>query len=267
MYKAVVNYMGTVDDQGRVAYYGGVQKVIDTRGNEIGTYKGREYLDFIAERVLPWSYLKMPYLKKIGWKGMEDGDGTSLYCVGPLARFNVARGMDTPLAQDAYEKMYGTFRERPVHYIQAYHWARAVEMLNAAEKVVEIASDPEIVSPETAREDFNITGEGVGIVEAPRGTLIHHYQTDDKGVVTNANLIVATTHNKGPINLAVRNAAKHFIKDGKVDEAILNYVEMAFRPYDLCLACATHAARPGRIPFEINIFTNSGQLYQTIKNF
>ncbi len=267
MYKVVVNYMGSVDEQGRVTYYDGVQKVIDTKGEEIASFKDKEYLDFVAERVLPWSYLKMPYLKTIGWKGITDGEGTSLYCVGPLARLNVGKGMDTPLAQEAYEKMFATFQERPVHYIQAYHWARAIELLNAAEKIVELANDPEITSPEVRRHDFNMTGEGVGIVEAPRGTLIHHYQTDDQGIVTNANLIVATTHNKGPINLAIRKAAKHFIKDGKVDEAILNYVEMAFRPYDLCLACATHAAGPGSTPLEVDIYTKDGALYQRLRNF
>ena len=269
MYKVVVNYMGGTNEDGVLSSYydPAVFRVVDTQGNEIGAYKGKEYLDYISERVLPWSYLKMPYLKKIGWKGIVDGDGTSLYSVGPLARLNVAKGMDTPLAQEAYEKMYATFNQRPVHYVQAYHWARAIELLHAAEKIVQIASDPEITSPEVRRHDFNITGEGVGIVEAPRGTLIHHYQTDENGVVTNANLIVATTHNKGPINLAIRKAAKHFVKEGKVDEAILNYVEMAFRPYDLCLACATHAATPGSTPLEVNIYTRDGKLYQQLRNF
>ena len=130
-----------------------------------------------------------------------------------------------------------------------------------------MAKDPEITSPDTRVDVGGATGEGVGIVEAPRGTLIHHYKTDEKGVVTEANLIVATTHNKGPINLAIRKAAKHFIKEGKVDEAILNYVEMAFRPYDLCLACATHAVTKGTIPLQIDIYTRQGNLYQSLRNF
>lgn len=267
MYKVVTNYMGSVDENGKVTYYDGTQKIIDTKGNEIGTFKGKEYLDFIAERVLPWSYLKMPYLKKMGWKGIVDGDGTSLYSVGPLARFNIADGMNTPLAQEAYEKMYDVLKEKPAHYILAYHWARAIELLNAAERIVELAQDPEITSPDTRAELGEVVGEGVGIVEAPRGTLIHHYKTDDKGIVTEANLIVATTHNNGPINVAIKKAAKHFIKNGNVDERILNYVEMAFRPYDLCLACATHAITPGSMPIEINIYDSDGNLYQTLKNF
>ncbi len=265
-YRSVLNYMGTIDEKGRVNYYDGVQKIIDTKGNEIGRFTGKEYLNYIAERVLPWSYLKMPYLKTIGWKGIVDGDGTSLYSVGPLARLNVADGMNTPLAQEAYEKMFDVLKERPIHYVMAYHWARAIELLNAAERVLELAQDPEITSPDVRAELGEVTGEGVGIIEAPRGTLIHHYKTDEKGIVTEANLIVATTHNKGPITLAIRKAAKHFIKNGQVDEKILNYVEMAFRPYDLCLACATHVL-PGRLPIEINIYDCDGNLYKTLRNF
>ena len=265
-YRSVLNYMGTIDEKGRVNYYDGVQKIIDTKGNEIGRFTGKEYLNYIAERVLPWSYLKMPYLKQIGWKGIVDGDGTSLYSVGPLARLNVADGMNTPLAQEAYEKMFDVLKERPIHYVMAYHWARAIELLNAAERVLELAQDPEITSPDVRAELGEVTGEGVGIIEAPRGTLIHHYKTDEKGIVTEANLIVATTHNKGPITLAIRKAAKHFIKNGQVDEKILNYVEMAFRPYDLCLACATHVL-PGRLPIEINIYDCDGNLYKTLRNF
>ncbi len=265
-YRSVLNYMGTVDEKGRVNYYDGVQKIIDTKGNEIGRFTGKEYLNYIAERVLPWSYLKMPYLKTIGWKGIVDGDGTSLYSVGPLARLNVADGMNTPLAQEAYEKMFDVLKEKPIHYIMAYHWARAIELLNAAERVLELAQDPEITGSDVRAELGEVTGEGVGIIEAPRGTLIHHYKTDEKGIVTEANLIVATTHNKGPITLAIRKAAKHFIKNGQVDEKILNYVEMAFRPYDLCLACATHVL-PGRLPIEINIYDCDGNLYKTLRNF
>jgi len=268
MYKVEVGYMGSVDEEGRITYYDGLQKVIDADGNEVGTFKGKEYLDFISERVQPWSYLKFPYQKKVGgWKGIQDGSGTSLYSVGPLARFNVGKGMDTPLAQEAFEQFFEAFNERPVHYIQAYHWARAIELLNAAEKLKALAEDPEITSPDTVAELGEVTGEGVGIIEAPRGTLIHHYQTDEKGIVTNANLIVATTHNNGPINIAVKKAAKHFIKEGKVDEGILNYVEMAFRPYDLCLACATHTVTGGSVPLELNVYTSDGKLYRQLRNF
>lgn len=265
VYKVVCNYMGTVDDKNRVQYYDGTQRIVDTKGNEIGRFTGKGYLDYIAERVLPWSYLKMPYIKPLGWKGVVDGDGTSLYCVGPLARFNAADGMDTPLAQEAYEKMHATFGTKPVHNILAYHWARAIELLNAAEKVQQLAADESITSPDI-RAELGTPSEGVGIIEAVRGVLIHHYKTDDKGIVQEANLIVATTHNNGPINVAVKRAAQHFIKNGQVDEGILNLVEIAYRPYDICLACATHAL-PGRLPVRVDIYDSKGELYKTLRNF
>ncbi|MBU0994285.1 MAG: Ni/Fe hydrogenase subunit alpha [Proteobacteria bacterium] len=267
MYRVEVGYMGTVDEQNRPAYYDGIQKIVDVNGNEVARFTGREYLDYISERVVPWSYLKVPYQKKIGWKGIVEGEGTSMYSVGPLARFNISSGMDTPLAHAAYEQFFDTFKAKPVHQVLAYHWARAIELLNAAEKCVKLSQDPEITGEKTWQEMGPVTGEGVGIIEAPRGTLIHHYTTDDKGIVTGANLIVATTHNKGPINLAVRKAAKHFIKNGNVSEGLLNCVEMAFRPYDLCLACATHAVTGGGMPLEANIFRHTGELFQTVRNY
>ncbi|MCL1980028.1 MAG: Ni/Fe hydrogenase subunit alpha [Proteobacteria bacterium] len=268
MYKVEVGYMGSVNDHGQIAYYDGTQKVIDSAGTEVGSFKGKEYLDFIAERVLPWSYLKFPYQKKLGaWKGIVDGPGTNIYAVGPLARMNIAQGMDTPKAQKHFERFHATFGARPVHHILAYHWARAIEMLNAAERCVELSSDKEITSKETWDKPTSCTGEGIGIIEASRGTLIHHYLTDSKGIVTDANLIVATTHNNAPINLAVKKAAKHFIKNGEVSQGMLNYVEMAFRPYDLCLACATHAVTGGQSPLEVEIFDKNGALYKTLKNF
>jgi F420-non-reducing hydrogenase large subunit len=208
----------------------------------------------------------MPYLKKLGWQGVEDGENSSLYCVGPLARFNVGSGYDTPLAQETYEKMREALGSGPVHNILVYHWARAAELLNAAEKVRQLAMDESITADDIRAPLGEAVGEGVGIIEAVRGILIHHYKTDKRGIVEEANLIVATTHNKGPINVAVRRAAQNFIKDGQVDEGILNLVEMAYRPYDICLACATHTL-PGRQPVQIDIYDSRGKAYQTLKNF
>ncbi|MDP3481660.1 MAG: Ni/Fe hydrogenase subunit alpha, partial [Desulfoprunum sp.] len=256
MYSVPVNYMGTVDAHGDMALYDGTQKVVDLNGKELFSFTGLEYIDHISERVLPWTYLKMPYQKKMGWKGIVEGEGTSLYSVGPLARFNVAKGLSTPLANEAFQQFFATFGCKPVHNILGYHWARAIELLHCAEKIRMLAKDPEITSQDARAPLGEVTGEGVGIIEAPRGTLIHHYNTDQNGIVTDANIVVATTHNKGPINLAVRKAAKHFIKNGKVDEAILNHVEMAYRPYDLCLGCATHAIRPGSSPVEVKIYND-----------
>lgn len=268
VYHVEVGYMGSVNEKGQMAYYDGTQKVIDSQGNEVGSFTGKEYLDFISERVVPWSYLKFPYQKKLGgWDGIKEGPGTNMYAVGPLARFNVAKGMDTPLAQEHFEKFHATLGPGPVHKVLAYHWARAIELLNAAEKCVELARDPEITSDETWTQPTSCPGEGVGIIEAPRGTLIHHYKTDSEGIVTGANLIVATTHNNGPINLAVKKAAKHFIQGGNVDEGLLNMVEMAFRPYDLCLACATHTVTGGQNPLDITIYDEKGEVYKHLRNF
>lgn len=267
MYKVPVNYMASTDENGMVALYDGIQKVIDVNGNQIGSFTGKGYIDHIAERVLPWSYLKMPYQKKIGWKGIVEGEGTSLYSVGPLARFNVANGFTTPLANEEYKKFFATLGGKPVHNILGYHWARAIELLHCSERCLELSRDPEITGSDARAPLGDVTGEGVGIIEAPRGTLIHHYNTDEKGIVTDANIVVATTNNKGPINLAVRKAAKHFIKNGIVNDGILNHVEMAFRPYDLCLGCATHAVRPGSSPVEVVIYDKNKEVLQSLRNF
>lgn len=268
IYDVEVGYMGSVSPDNKITYYDGVQKVINAKGEVVGTFEGKEYLDFISERVQPWTYLKFPYQKKLGgWDGIKEGPDTNIYAVGPLARFNVVDGMDTPKAQAHYEQFFKVLGEKPVHKVLAYHWARAIEMLNAAEKIVEMCGDPDITSKDTWNKPTSVAGEGVGIIEAPRGTLIHHYQSDDKGIVTGANLIVATTHNNAPINLAIKKAAKHFVKGGEVSEGMLNYVEMAFRPYDLCLACATHAVTGGQMPLEIEIFDADGKPFKHLKNF
>lgn len=266
VYKVVCNYMGTVDEKNRVQFYEGTQRVVNPEGKEIVRFTGVEYLDHLAERVLPWSYAKLPFLKTIGWKGINDGRGTSLYCVGPLARFNVANGLDTPLAQEAYEKMYDVLGAKPVHNILAYHWARVIELLHAAEKVQQLASDESITGADIFTTLEKPAAEGVGIIEACRGTLIHHYRTDDQGIVEEANLVVATTHNKGPLNVAVKRAAQRFIKDGKVDQGVLNLIEMAHRSYDPCLACATHLL-PGRLPIHVEVYDHTGELYKSLRNY
>ncbi|NPA39091.1 MAG: Ni/Fe hydrogenase subunit alpha [Thermodesulfobacteria bacterium] len=267
VYKVVTNYLGTVDEKNRVTYYDGTQRVVDTKGNEMYRFKGKEYLDYIAERTLEWSYVKAPYLKKLGWKGFIDGEGTSLYSVGPLARFNVGEGFDTPIAQEAYEEMVEFFGGKPVHNTLGYHWARAIELMHCAEKMKELLSDDSIVDSEVIQELDGVKNEeGVGIIEAARGTLIHHYKVDEKGIVRDVNLIVATTQNKGSINIAVRRAAEYFLKQGKLDEGILNMIEIAYRPYDLCLACAAHTL-PGRLPIELEVRNTKGEVLGKIRNF
>jgi F420-non-reducing hydrogenase large subunit len=256
-------YMGLVDKNNKVNFYDGNVRVADPQGREFVKFSPKEYLDVIEEHVEPWTYVKLPYLKKVGWKGLVDGHESGVYRVGPLGRLNAADGMATPLAQAEYERMYKTLGGKPVHNTLAYHWARLIELLYAAERALELVTDPEITS-RNIRNKLGKPGEGVGIVEAARGTLIHHYQLDDKALAKKVNLIVATTHNVPGICMSIKNAAKGLIKKGKVTDGILNMVEMAFRAYDPCFACATHFA-VGQMPLEVEIYDSEKRLVKTLK--
>jgi F420-non-reducing hydrogenase large subunit len=257
-------YMGLVDENNKVNFYDGKVRVVDPEGKEFAKYAPREYLEHVAEHVEPWSYMKFPYLKNVGWKGFVDGKDSGVFRVAPLARLNAADGMATPLAQEAYEKMYSTLGGKPVHHTLAMHWARLIELLYAAERLLELSQDPEITSPDIRTIPTAVPDEGVGIVEAPRGTLIHHYVTDERGVIKKANLIVATVNNAAAVNMSVKKAAMALIKPGKeITEGLLNRIEMAWRPYDLCLACATHNL-PGFSPLPIEVYDSQGKL---IKRF
>jgi len=257
-------YMGMVDENNKVNFYDGQIRVVDPNGKEYVKFKPQDYLEHIREHVEPWTYVRFSYLKNIGWKGFVDGEESGVFRVAPLARLNVADGMATPLAQQAYERMYETLGGKPVHSTLAFHWARLVEALYAAERALELARDPEITSPDIVNLPTRIPKEGVGVVEAPRGTLIHHYQTDDQGIITKVNLIVATQNNSAAINMSVEKAAKSLIKKGKVNDGILNMIEMAFRAYDPCNACATHSL-PGRMPLEVNIYDCNGKLVRKLE--
>jgi F420-non-reducing hydrogenase large subunit len=252
-------YMGTVDANNKVNFYDGKVRVVDPDGKEFVKYSPKEYLEVVAERVEPWTYLKFPYLKKVGWKGLVAGKDSGVYQATPLSRLNASDGMATPRAQEAHDEMYATLGGKPVHHTLATHWARLVELLYAAERLLELAIDPEITNPLVRVVPTEKPDEGVGIVEAPRGTLTHHYITDEKGLVKKANLIVGTTNNYAPIAIAVRKAAQAVIQKGVVTEGILNRVEMAFRSYDPCFGCATHAL-PGQMPLEVRIFDAEGNL-------
>jgi F420-non-reducing hydrogenase large subunit len=257
-------YMGLVDEKNRVNFYDGKVRVVDPDGKEFAKYAPREYLDHVAEHVEPWSYMKFPYLKKIGWKGFVDGKDSGVFRATPLSRLNAADGMATPLAQEAYEKFYSTLGGKPVHHTLATHWARLVELLYAAERILELSQDPEITSPNIRTIPTAKPDEGVGIVEAPRGTLTHHYITDERGVIKKANLIVATVNNAAAVNMSVKKAAMALIKPGKeITEGLLNRIEMAWRPYDLCLACATHTL-PGQAPMEVVIYNSKGEMVERL---
>jgi F420-non-reducing hydrogenase large subunit len=262
-YNLETYYMGMVDKNNKVNFYDGKVRVVDTQGKEFVKFGPTEYLDVIEEHVEPWTYVKLPYLKKIGWKGFVSGPETSLYRVGPLGRLNAADGMATPLAQAEYERMYKTLGGKPVHATLAFHWARLIELMYATERCLELVTDADITSNDI-RNKPGKPGEGVGIVEAARGTLIHHYQLDENALAKKVNLIVATTHNAPGICMSVKNAAQGLIKNGKVSDGLLNKVEMAFRAYDPCFACATHFAI-GEMPLEVNIFDSNQKLVKTIR--
>jgi F420-non-reducing hydrogenase large subunit len=256
--------MGTVDAENRVNFYDGMIRVVGPDGREHAKYHAREYRDYIAEHVEPWSYLKFPYLKKIGWKGFVDGEDSGLYKATPLSRLNVAAGMATPLAQKEYERMYETLGGKPVNHTLATHWARLIELLYATERWVELATDPEITGKEYRVLPTQTPDEGVGSVEAPRGTLTHHYWTDERGVLVRVNLIVGTTNNYAPINLSIKRAAEMLIHRGTVvTEGLLNKIEMAFRAYDPCFGCATHYL-PGQMPLSVTIRSSDGAVVQQV---
>ena len=256
--------MGTVDENNHINFYDGMVRVTDQDGSEFAKFHPRDYLDHIAERVEPWSYLKFPYLKKVGWKGFVDGKDSGVYKATPLSRCNAADGMATPLAQEQYEKMYDTLGGKPVNATLATHWARLVELQYAAERMLELVTDPEITSDDFRTIPTGTPSEGVGEVEAPRGTLFHHYITDENGIVKKVNLIVGTTNNNAPICMSLKKAAQTVIKDGDIGQGILNLVEMGFRAYDPCFGCATHSL-PGSMPLIVNIHDSSGEVLKTIR--
>jgi F420-non-reducing hydrogenase large subunit len=263
-YTLKLHSMGLVDVNNKVNFYDGKVRVVDTEGKELYKYSPSEYLDYVAEHVEPWSYLKFPFLKKIGWKGFVEGQNSGVYHATPLSRLNAADGMATPLAQKEYERMYSTLGGKPVHATLAMHWARLVELLYSAERCLELAMDPDITGKELRAPLGPIPGEGVGIVEAMRGTLTHHYWTDSRGIVTKVNIIVGTTNNHAAISMSIKKAAEGLIKKGvEVTDGVLNMIEMAFRAYDPCFSCATHCI-PGQMSMILEIREANGELLQRV---
>jgi F420-non-reducing hydrogenase large subunit len=255
--------MGMVDQNNKVNFYDGKVRIVDPDGVELLKYSPNEYLNVIAEHVEPWTYLKFPYIKQVGWKGLVDGKDSGVYKATPLSRLNASDGMATPKAQAAYEEFYKTLGGKPVHHTLATHWARLVELLYATERWVELAIDPEITSPNFRTLPTEKPDEGVGIVEAPRGTLTHHYKSDSRGILTEVNLIVGTTNNYAPIAMSVKKAAQGLIKKGQVNQGLLNMVEMAFRAYDPCFGCATHSL-PGQMPLEVRLLAPDGEVIRVL---
>ncbi len=263
-YTLDVHNMGLVDADNAPNFYDGQVRVVDYEGREICRYEAKDYAQHVAEHVEPWTYLKFPYLKQRGWKGFKEGPDSSLYCATPLSRLNVADRMATPRAQEAFEEMYATLGGHPCKALLACHWARLVEMVQNAEMLERYCADPEITGTQYRVIPDRVTGEGVGIVEAMRGTLTHHYTCDANAICTSANLIVGTTNNNAPIQMVTKKVAQALTKPGKEpDNGILNMVEMAFRAFDPCYSCATHYL-PGQMPLTVAIHKN-GSLWRELR--
>ncbi len=253
------SYLALVNSDNQPDAYDGEVRIVDADGHEVVRYAPADYLEHIAEAIVPWSYLKMPYLKRFGWHGVSDETSRYIMRTGPLGSLNASDGMQTPRAQAEYERFYDTFGGKPVHQTLAFHWARLIEMLQAAELVDRFANDERLTSPDVRTVPSGTPREGVGTVEAPRGLLTHHYITDENGIVQKANLIVGTTYQYPAIQLSVLTAAKELVRPGvELTEPLMNQIEMAFRAYDPCFGCATHAL-PGASPLEVRTFGPDGE--------
>lgn len=243
-------YMGLVDDQGGLQLYDGKLRLVDSARQTINEFEGRDYLDHIAERVESWSYLKFPYYKALGWP-----DGT--YRVGPLARLNAATRINTPLAKDAFTAFHQLGNGQVLCGTLYYHLARLVEALYAVERAEQLLEDPDVLSSDVLSPGSVKNRQGVGVIEAPRGTLIHHYWVDEHGQLEKVNLIVATGHNNYAMSRAVEDVAKTYVDPANVTEGALNRIEAAIRAYDPCLSCSTHAI--GQMPLLLVLHDAAGR--------
>jgi len=245
------NHLSLVRSDGALDLYHGNLRAIDAAGRRIfDQVDYQKYVDYIAEEVRPWSYMKFPFIKSLGPE-------TGWYRVGPLARLNNADFVDTPEAEAARQEFAAVTKGKPNHISLAYHWARMIELLHAIEKIQQLLHDQDLQG-----QDLLVKGprrsEAVGLVEAPRGTLFHHYQVNEHDQVTMANLIVSTTHNNEPMNRAVQRVCEDYLSGHEITEGLLNHVEVAIRAYDPCLSCATHAL--GQMALVVELFDSQGRL-------
>lgn len=268
LYYQETYYMGMVGKDNALEMHEGLVRVVDQQGKEFAKFDQYDYLEHIAEAVEPWTYEKFPYLRKVGYKGMVSGPDSGFYRAYPLGRINACDKITTPEAQKEFEYFRGFFKdlgvEGPVHFSLAGHWARIIEMIYNAERCLENAQDKDLTNSDIKQFDIQPGGRGVGIVEAPRGTLTHDYVCDEDGIVTSCNLVVGTTNNNGPINVDVKSVAKTLIKNFEVAPGLLNMVEMAFRIYDPCNSCATHSL-PGQMPLTATIRNRDGSVLETVR--
>lgn len=247
-------YMGLTKD-GALDLYDGIIRLSDKDGKILEEFAPQQYLDYIAEQTIELSYLKFPYYKKQGW---PDG----IYRVGPLARLNVTDRITTPVANEEM-KTFKAMANGPLEASLYYHYARIIEMVYAVEKAKELLLDDDIVAKETRVPVERKAGEGVGVIEAPRGTLIHHYEADDMGKLIKVNIIVSTAHNYAAMDKSVNEVAKLVLNGKNPEEHLLNQVEIAIRCYDPCLSCATHQI--GKMPLEIELYNGNGNLLKSVR--
>ncbi len=249
-------YFGLITPENGLELYEGNVRLINRDGAELERFPIANYLDFIQEHVEPWSYLKFPFYKKMGY---PDG----VYRVGPLGRLNIAEKIDTPLANEELKVFKSLNNGKPVENTLHYHYARLIEALFAVERIRILCEDPDILSTDILNTRKDYKGHGVGVIEAPRGTLIHDYTADENGKLTRVNLIVSTGHNNWAMSNAVDSVAKTYVKGPNVQEGMLNRVEAAIRAYDPCLSCSTHAI--GQMPIHVDILAPDGTLVKTLK--
>ena len=250
--------MGLVQPDGSLEHYDGKLRFCDTNGNILDDQiNPSNYLDVIAETTEDWSYLKFPFIKSLGYP-------VGLYRVGPLARLNIADRISTPLANHELQE-WRSPGTAPRHGSFYYHWARLIEIVYALERIEQLLHDHDICSTEILVSAQPTHEQGVGVIEAPRGTLFHHYWVDAGGRVEKVNLIVATGHNNLAMNRGIKQTAAYFVRDGQLSEGALNRVEAAIRAFDPCLSCSTHAA--GKMPLQIDLIDAAGSLLDRQRRF
>ena len=244
------NMFGLVDARGAMDLYHGALRATDADRQIIFDHVDYStYEQVLHEDVKPWSYMKFPYIKSLG---AERG----WYKVGPLARVQVCDFIPSPLAEAERQKMIAIGEGHPVHGTLLYHWARLIELLHAAETVRDLLDDPQILGKDLMADKGAVRGEGIGVIEAPRGTLFHHYHVNEDDLVTFCNLIVSTTNNNQAMNEAIRAVALQYLNGREITEGLLNHIEVAIRAYDPCLSCATHAL--GQMPLEVSLEDAAG---------
>ncbi len=257
------SFLGTIDKNGALNFYDGKLRMMKKDG-KYKDFEAKDYLDHIGEKIMPWTYLKFPFDKDDGDLVMKADNPLGVYRVNCLARINVCDKISTPLANAELKEFRKSFG-RPAQQTLLYHWARLIELLYAAERSVEMLDEPDITSTDLRKKVTPRAARGVGCVEAARGTLIHDYETDANGIVTNVNLIVATTNNNAAINMSADLAARALIKNGNYDQGVLNMVEMAIRAHDPCFSCATHKL-DGKLAIRLDIVDHNGVVIDSLSN-